>query len=424
MGAIARQRIFRGMHGEVTASATRAFRPMLGDTALGDLEATVMRAEQSNTSVMYGHTFILKLFRRSVPGLNPDLEIGRYLTEKRAFPHIPAVAGALEYRRGSDEPVTLAILQGFVANEGDAWSYTLDLLSQYYERVQVQGADARAAPLPAAAPLALVDEEMPTVAYELIQHYLESARLLGQRTAELHLALAAEQSDPAFAPEAFTSMYQRSLYQTMRSQVGRVFQTLNRGFAGLPEAAQADARKVLEMESQLFGRFQSVMQARFSAMRTRCHGDYHLGQVLYTGNDFMIIDFEGEPAKSLAERRRKRSPLLDVAGMLRSFHYAAYTALFNEIDNGTIRPDAQPEMERWADFWYVWVSATFLKAYLDTSGDAVFMPKSRDETRVLLNAYQLDKAVYELGYEMNNRPTWVRIPLWGILQMMEQNSAE
>jgi maltose alpha-D-glucosyltransferase/alpha-amylase len=159
-------------------------------------------------------------------------------------------------------------------------------------------------------------------------------------------------------------------------------------------------------------------------MRTRCHGDYHLGQVLYTGNDFMIIDFEGEPAKSLAERRRKRSPLLDVAGMLRSFHYAAYTALFNEIDNGTIRPDAQPEMERWADFWYVWVSATFLKAYLDTSGDAVFMPKSRDETRVLLNAYQLDKAVYELGYEMNNRPTWVRIPLWGILQMMEQNSAE
>jgi maltose alpha-D-glucosyltransferase/alpha-amylase len=191
---------------------------------------------------------------------------------------------------------------------------------------------------------------------------------------------------------------------------------------GLPEEVQDDARKVLHLESHLFERYQKVMHYKISAMRTRCHGDYHLGQVLYTGNDFMIIDFEGEPARSMMDRRRKRSPLTDVAGMLRSFHYAAYTALFNEVDSGMIRPDALPKMQHWADFWYTWVSATFLKAYLDTSDDAVFMPNSHNETRVLLNAYQLDKAVYELGYEMNNRPTWVRIPLWGILQLVEEDA--
>jgi maltose alpha-D-glucosyltransferase/alpha-amylase len=174
------------------------------------------------------------------------------------------------------------------------------------------------------------------------------------------------------------------------------------------------------MEEQVFSCFHEILQMKITAVRTRCHGDYHLGQVLFTGNDFMIIDFEGEPAKSLTERRRKRSPLIDVAGMLRSFHYAAHTALYQEVQSGIIHPDNIPMMQQWSQSWYVWVSAVFLRSYLETAGDAPFIPKTRAETQAMLNAYLMDKAVYELGYELNNRPTWVRIPIWGMLQLLEQ----
>jgi maltose alpha-D-glucosyltransferase/alpha-amylase len=189
----------------------------------------------------------------------------------------------------------------------------------------------------------------------------------------------------------------------------------------LPEAARADAQQVAGMEQQIFGCFQEILNRKLTALRTRCHGDYHLGQVLYTGNDFMIIDFEGEPAKSLTERRRKRSPLVDVAGMLRSFHYAAHTGLFREVENGLVRPEDVPALENRARFWYQWVTVTFLASYLETSSGAPFVPQTREETQAMLTAYMMDKAVYELGYELNNRPTWVRIPLWGILQLLEQN---
>ena len=155
-------------------------------------------------------------------------------------------------------------------------------------------------------------------------------------------------------------------------------------------------------------------------MVTRIHGDYHLGQVLFTGSDFVIIDFEGEPARPLAERRKKRSPLQDVAGMLRSFHYAAYAPLLH--DNGKKLPhEPLQDLGNWAQYWQRWVSATFLKTYLEVSGNSNFIPKDREELALLLDLYLLDKAVYELGYELNNRPSWVRIPLDGISQLLQDS---
>lgn len=417
--AIARNKSFKNDTGEVVATTTSAFRRMLGRTLPSELDPSLIRGEQSNTSIIYGETFILKFFRRLEAGMNPDLEMGRYLTEQRVYPHTPPVAGSLEYRDGRGEPVTLAILQGFVRNEGDAWSYTLDTLGNYFEHLLTSEVGVREIVLPQQSLLELTDVEMPGQVTELIDLYLGSAQLLGQRTAELHAALSFDTTRTAFTPEPFTAMYQRSIYQTARSQTGRIFQTLRRSLEWLPENAREDAQRVADLEGAIIERFQGILNHKIESLRIRCHGDYHLGQVLYTGDDFMIIDFEGEPVRSLTERRRKRSALTDVAGMLRSFHYAAYTALFNEVDAGIVRAEQIEDMEQWARFWYVWVASTFLKSYLATAGDAAYVPTNREETSVLLKTYLLDKAIYELGYELNNRPTWVRIPLWGILQLLE-----
>ncbi|MFN8454831.1 MAG: putative maltokinase [Anaerolineae bacterium] len=406
---IAQQQALPGSAGEVVASATAVF-PQLRGPREQSLPPALMGAEQSNTSIRYGDRLILKLFRRLEAGTNPDLEIGHFLTQKAAFAHIPPVAGALEYRRQEGgEPVTLAILQGFVPNQGDAWRYTLDSLGQYFERVRSQ---RPVEPLPGESPLELAQQDIPRPAYELIGDYLESAQLLGRRTAEMHLALASGADDPGFAPEAFTLSYQRRLHQDVQNLTGRIFTLLRQRLAHLPKAIRPEAQQVLELEPEILKRFHSLLERKISALRIRTHGDYHLGQVLYTGQDFMIIDFEGEPARSLQERRRKRSPWQDVAGMLRSFHYAAYAAFFEQATA------EEHGLEAWIHFWHIWVSAAFLKTYLEVLGPASFHPPSSEEVRILLNVYLLEKAVYELGYELNNRPDWVKIPLQGIRQTL------
>ncbi len=166
-------------------------------------------------------------------------------------------------------------------------------------------------------------------------------------------------------------------------------------------------------------RFRKVIEGKINVTRTRYHGDYHLGQVLYTGRDFAIIDFEGEPARRLSERRLKRSPLRDVAGMPRSFRYASHAALLNQAAGASIRPEDMDMAQQWGQFWTFWVSVSFLKQYIETAGKASFVPQKREDLEVLLDAFLLEKAVYELNYELNNRPDWVRIPLQGILQLVE-----
>jgi len=256
---------------------------------------------------------------------------------------------------------------------------------------------------------------VPPLAQELIGHYLESARLLGERTAELHAALASNTTDPNFAPEPFSKLYQRSIYQSMRNLTARTFQLIRSRLKHLPEKGLTLAKKVLEREGKVFDSFHPLIESRISASRIRVHGDFHLGQVLFTGKDFIIIDFEGEPARSLTERRLKRAALRDVAGMLRSFHYAAYHAIYSR----NVRPEDIAAVEQWANFWQIWVSAVYLKTYLDLAGSADFLPQDPQEMQILLSAFCLEKAIYELRYELNNRPEWVNIPLLGILQLLE-----
>jgi maltose alpha-D-glucosyltransferase/alpha-amylase len=414
---IARHRRREGSGGELVASRTYEFKQIRG-LGEGRLTSSVLKAEQSNTSILFGDRFILKLFRRIHPGVNPDLEIGRFLTERR-FGHIPAVAGAIEYRREREEPVTLAILQQFVPNEGDAWKYTLDRLTHFFQQTVAERPKMENLPLPSSPLLDLVEQEFPLAVSDIIGPYLESARLLGQRTGELHLALASSRGRPEFDPEPFSKLYQRSLYQSMRNLTGQVFQLLRQRLPALPEEPRLEVQKVLGQEAKILERFRSVIDQKLTAMRIRCHGDYHLGQVLYTGKDFVIIDFEGEPARPLSERRIKRSPLRDVAGMLRSFNYAVYSAFFSQRDSGLIRHEDNVFLEAAAQFWRLWVSVAFLKAYLEVAAGGNFIPRSKKEIQTLLDIYLLEKAVYELGYEINNRPQWILIPLQGIQQMLK-----
>jgi len=383
---IGRRRRLKGL----TGISTRDFRELRGT---GPLDAQVLKAEQSNTAIVYDQRLFLKLFRKLEPGVNTDLEVIRFLNEETSFTNTPRLAGALEY-----DSMTLGVLQGYTENSGDAWKYTLDSISRFFDHIL---SDRNAA------------ERMKHPNDELIGGYLSDAELLGRRTAEMHLALASRDDIPAFAPEPFTPHYQRSIYQSMRTQAVQTLQLLRRRAKDNPEAQMVVAR-----EAELQKRFRAVLDGRISGQRIRTHGDYHLGQVLYTGNDFVIIDFEGEPLRPLSERRIKRSALRDVAGMLRSFHYAPYAVVFGQTPGVVIRAEDESLLDTAAAFWHQTVSAAFLRAYLAASAGAPHLPASRDELRVLLDAYRLEKALYEIVYELNNRPEWVRIPIRGMLELL------
>ena len=421
LDAVRRRRRLKGTSGgQLSGSPTAA----LGRAIDGDEppDPSIFRAEQSNTSVLFGQSLILKLFRRVEAGVNPDLELGRYLVERAGYEHTPAVAGALEYRVDGGEPATLAILHEFVPNEGDAWQYTLDALSRFYEEVVTERIQPGAAPPPPWKGLLLdrADRPVPEETDELVGSYLQSAALMGRRIAELHSALSGDAAD-GLAPEAFTPHYQRSVYQSMRNLTGSSMRLLRRSLPALGEREREAAERVLAVEGDILRRFSALIDGRLTARRIRCHGDLHLGQVLFTGRDFMIIDFEGEPARSLSDRRVKRTPLRDVAGMLRSFHYATFTALLDQSARGLVEPDspAAIELEAWGRHWYDAVSASFLGEYLRAAEGEPWLPQDRDELALLLDTSLLEKAVYELGYELNNRPPWVPIVLTGLIDLVE-----
>jgi maltose alpha-D-glucosyltransferase/alpha-amylase len=414
---IAKKAKLRGRQGELIAYSTKALKNLANEIAGPILDSQVLEAEQSNTSLFYGNEFFLKFFRRLEEGVNPDLEIGSFLTEKTAYPNIPHVAGALEYGKPGSEPMVLGILQVFVPNEGDAWKYSLGAIGKYFERVLSKKNEIQEVPIVPSALLELAFQEVPPLPQELIGGiYLERARLLGKRTAELHLALSSNSEDPNFVPEPFSLLDQRSIYQSMQSSARRNLQLLRKNLRAVPEEIRKQAGEILHLKKNIMGRFGAILKKKMSAMKIRIHGDYHLGQVLYTGSDFIIIDFEGEPAKALSERRLKRSPFRDVAGMVRSFHYAAYTGLLKQA---AIRQEDIPFLQPWAEVWYKYVAGTFIRSYLETSAEAPFMPKDRNEFEVLLKIFLLDKAIYELGYELNNRPDWLVIPMNGIRQLLE-----
>jgi maltose alpha-D-glucosyltransferase/alpha-amylase len=386
----------------------------LGDEGSRDPESTEVRrmaVEQSNTSVVLGDELIIKWFRKVEEGPNPDVEIGAFLTERSPFSNVPPVLGGIDYQLRQGPPATLAMLQAFVPNRGDGWSWAVDRLEAL---LRDEGATPVGAtgPTPASALLGGADQPGPQAAVGEAAGLLAAVGRLGVRTAELHLALAGEPRDPAFAPEPMTGDDVAALADGFLAQAQHALGLLDSRLADLPEAVRPRAEEVLALRPELVRRFQQLRELDADAgRRIRCHGDYHLGQVLRTDDDFLILDFEGEPLVPMAERRRKQSPLKDVAGMLRSFSYATQTAAARAA--GVPDPDAAAHLEGPRLTWERWCSATFLRAYLAVAGTAELLPQS-PALGVLLDAFVLDKAFYELAYELNNRPRWLLLPLAGI----------
>ncbi|HEX5465879.1 MAG TPA: maltose alpha-D-glucosyltransferase [Candidatus Limnocylindrales bacterium] len=414
--AIGMGRRMSGQQGEIVGLRERAFKALRGDPSL-TLSALPSRAEQSNTSLVFDERFVLKLFRRVEPGINPDLEMGRFLT-RHGFTHTPALAGSLEYHPRHGHSATVAMLQAYVPNEGDAWDFTQDDLGHFYERA---AAIDEPPPVPDASAAGLMAEagaEVGLARAELIGRYLDTAWLLGTRTGELHQVLASDPSDPAFAPEAFSSLHQRSMYQSIRNETNGALGLLRRDVGRLGGHDRSLADDVLGAAPLLGERIEALLHHRVDGMRIRCHGDFHLGQVLYTGRDLAVIDFEGEPARPLGERRLRRPALTDVASMLRSFHYAAVGTLRQSLASGTVRAEDLASLEGWARLWYVTVAGRFLSGYREATAGARFVPADEDTFAYLLDVLLLRKAVYELGYELDNRPDWVGVPLDGIRQLL------
>jgi maltose alpha-D-glucosyltransferase/alpha-amylase len=378
--------------------------------------ATVSRtgsAEQSNTSIIFGDLAILKLFRRLSPGRNPEVEITRFLTETAHFRNIPAYLGDLQ--RESDGG-TIAFLQAFAANEGDGWAWTLEELTRYYENVA-----GSPAPSSVGSPAAFESsKEIVPDAREHAGLYLDAAHLLGRRTAELHLALATPASDAAFTPELYSgedlAMERERIEQQVTAALGALERTLATSEQEIPPPTLQEARDLLQQRGSLKNLLAGVNgdPSQFG-QRIRIHGDYHLGQLLRTKNDFLIVDFEGEPARSLEERRRKQSPLRDVAGMLRSFSYAANAVLSKQSQRS---PEHGSTGRFWARLWERSASSEFLRGYRETMGPSELLPAS-DKADMFLRALLLEKACYELAYELNNRPAWMHIPLAGIRELVE-----
>ena len=361
----------------------------------GVMESFVSRAEQSNTSIIYGKDFILKLFRKLESGINPDIEMGAFLTAQ-GFPNTPAVLATLEFKTSETEVFSAGILQQFVPNQGDAWKYTLQELTEYYDRAAKQ--------------------QFATI--DLLGDYAESATLLGIRTAQMHAALATGSIQRDFVPAHFTESDARHLSDEIAAQAQSSLNLLREKILALSDSDKQLATAVLSLEARLQQRFRALSSITTSAKRIRYHGDYHLGQILYTGSDFMIIDFEGEPARPLSERRQKALALRDVAGMLRSFHYAAFggiNGLIPKLQTSAIAPNRLAED---ALFWYKEVSKLYLDAYFAESKSQPFLPSTTEQRNFFLDAFLLQKALYEVQYELNNRPTWVGIPLRGILSLI------
>jgi maltose alpha-D-glucosyltransferase/alpha-amylase len=414
--AVERQELIATRRGSVRALRTGQFEALRGEAA-ADVRVWRPSSEQSNTSVAFGDNLILKLFRRLESGVNPDYEVGRHLTERIGFPRVPAVAGAFEYTGSDVAATTIGVMQQLIVSQGDGWRQATDELGRFYDQVEGRRPPRAAPPFTYGA---LIAAEPPKAVRDVVSSFTGPAAVLGRRTGEMHRALAIDAGDPAFAPEPLTAADLDAVAAAATSEARAVLSTLETLHASpllakLPADVAERAAKLLALRDTLFAQLRPGRTLEFAASKIRVHGDYHLGQVLWVEGDYYIFDFEGEPARPLAERREKQSPLKDVAGMIRSFSYAAYAALFA---HAATRPGEFDRLEPWARTWQTWATAAFLRAYFDTVDRALFVPADAEHRDALLRRFVLAKALYELNYEFNHRPDWIRIPLWGIFDML------
>ena len=410
LGLIRGSEEVRTRQGRLVGHATTARQPEPESAGLTIARGT---SESSNSNVVFGDALWLKVHRQLIDGPSVDVEVSRFLTEKAGFARVPKTLGTLEFRRPKQEPTTVGLLREWIPNQGQGWELMIEVLGRYFEEVQGETHRLAKLDLDLGPVFALSDREVPEDVHEVIGSGLLMARTLGRRTAEMHLALASDPDDPAFAPEPLTTEELARLSDGLKAQLQASLGALRDHLGSIPEDVRKLADEVLAARPRLLEMASSRPTSGEGLVKIRVHGDYHLGQLLWKENDFYVLDFEGEPGLSLDERRAKQSPLKDVAGMLRSFDYAADNALHKA---GKVHPDALEQMDPWARIWRAWMSAEFLKAYRGTA--PTLLPGNPAVTGALLDLLRLDKALFELRYELDYRPDWVRLPLQGLLHLI------
>jgi maltose alpha-D-glucosyltransferase/alpha-amylase len=402
----------KGVSDEIQLSSSRV---------LGESSEQSERGGLSNTSIVFDNRLYLKLYRRFEDGSNPDTEMVRTLSHEARFSAVPRYLASLEYRRADSDALIVAMLQEYVPNQGDAWTLLQGALSRYYEEVLMGDRGVADAVRDAGSPLDADHGRIDAAVQELIGSlYIQFAELLGRRTAEMHGALAAVKADALFTPEPFSKLYQRSLYQSLRSRILRSFRLLESALPRLESDKKEEIRALLSKREAILAALMEIAGHRISGMKTRVHGDYNLYQVLFTGRDFMIIDFEGEPGLAPGARRLKYSPLRDVADMIRSFYYSAYGALYHHT---AAHPEDLASLEPYAALWYRSFSRLFLSSYRKAMSRTGILPTEEAEQRILLRAFLLDKGIAGVVHELKQRPEWLTIPVRGVQSILSETSA-
>jgi len=377
----------------------------------------VMGFDQSNTSLEYNGQFFFKVYRRLFQDANPDLELTRFLSEEGTFTNSPKYGGSISWIKNEFATLSIGIMQEKVANVGEAWNHTLDMVSGFFDRLQATDAPiAEIQDIPAFAfkkPQELKSDLRLLIGDEVIQ----KIELMAQRIGEMHVALFGNRIDTKFTPTSFNGDYTVWLKNRIIYQLNARFILVEENIEKLKGLAQEYAQMFIDNRINITSKFLAFEETRLNSCRIRIHGDLHLGQILMTADDdFYIIDYEGEPESTIRDRKVKQTPLKDVAGMLRSFHYAVYAVIFDPKKKFKL---AQEELFEAGEKYYRALSAIFLNKYIETAMSENLDIGYKSEIRYLLKYHLLEKAVYEIGYELKARPDWAIIPLTGIKQILE-----
>jgi maltose alpha-D-glucosyltransferase/alpha-amylase len=404
---LARRQSLRSPSGRISGLAT----PHLSSVPIGPdvpLSLTPLKSEPLTSALSLGNRLTLTWFRRIEEGCHPDLEASQALARRDPAPPILPLAGHLELLRKGQDPVTLGLLRLGSPGSSEGWDYTLDELGRYFETVRSTTATQGSVAAPEKGIAWSLTSDLPQEMLGGIGPYLDAARKMGECTARVHLAFGEPSDDPAFKPESITPVHQRSIYQSLRKKITRVLQVLRRTLRQMAPESSVDPKRILALETRLLETFQAMLKRPLRSVRILCHGDLNLHHLLSTGSDFVITDWSGPSTASFLERRIKRSPLWDVAGMLNSFRSAANTALHKQTSSGEVSPDRWPVLENGGAAWTACVSTHYVKAYLKTMDGRLGLGNT-EEAELLLRTRFLEKMMDELA--QGSGSPGVRIPL-------------
>jgi maltose alpha-D-glucosyltransferase / alpha-amylase len=412
MKTISVKRVIKGNSGELCFTKGKTLQKIFTDSRQFS-PSKLLKADNRNINILYNERILLKLYRQLEEGIHPGAEILSFLSNRTSFQNIHQYAGKITYEQPNTEPITLGLIKKYIPNQGDAWIYFLDAAKKYFENLylnnKTETKEKKSLNNLFTDPVKL--QNNPVISDAVDNIFIDMAGLLGERTAQLHIALSTDYEDSAFAPEPYSTFYQRSIYQTLRSITKSTFRLIRRHLNDAGGNLENETKNIVDFENEILDFISQILKIKISAKKIRIHGDYHLKQILFTGKDFVITNFEGPSAAALSERRMKRSALRDVTSMIWSFHFAAYIASFT--DDIQTKGDIT-KSEQFAEQWWFYISDKFLSSYFDQIKDSDFLPRDRDEIEYLFHFYLLEKILLELTAFISEDSPWTNIPLKGL----------